>query len=77
MDLSLIKLGGCTGKDGMGFALVVAMAVLVVEGDVAYAGPAVFYDNVWLKMGHGIIHCIYYKVTHQNLIYIHFLYLCH
>ena len=36
MDLGLIKLGGCAGKDRTGLALVVAMAVLVVEGDVAY-----------------------------------------
>ena len=52
MDLDLIKLGGCAGKDGTGFALVVAMAVLVVEGDVAYAGPAVLNDGVGVEFGH-------------------------
>ena len=41
MDLSLVKLGGCAGKDGTGLALVVALAVTVKEGDVSYAGPAV------------------------------------
>ena len=52
-DVGLIKLGGCAGKDGTDFALVVAMTVLVVEGDVAYAGPAVLNDGVGVEFGHG------------------------
>ena len=54
MDLGLIKLGGCAGKDGTGFALVVTMAVLMVEGYVADAGPAVLDDGVRCKLGHSV-----------------------
>ena len=36
MNLLLIKLGGCAGKDGIDFALVEALAVAVEKGDVAY-----------------------------------------
>lgn len=36
MNLLLIKLGWCAGKDGIDFALVEALAVAVEEGDVAY-----------------------------------------
>ena len=36
MDLGLVKLGWCSGKDGIDFALVETLAVAVEEGDVAY-----------------------------------------
>ena len=36
MDLGLVKLGWCSGKDGIDFALVEALAVAVEEGYVPY-----------------------------------------
>lgn len=54
VDLGLVKLGRCSGKDGTGLALVVAMAVTVVEGDVTYAGPAVLDYGGGMELGHGV-----------------------
>ena len=36
MNLCLVKLGGCAREDRLDFALVEALAVTVVEGDVTY-----------------------------------------
>lgn len=54
MDLSLIKLGWCSGKEGIDFTLVEALAVAVVEGNVPYRGPAVLDDGVGREFGHDI-----------------------
>ena len=54
MDLSLVKLGWCAGKDGIDFALVEALAVAVKEGDVADAGPAVLDYGCGMEFGHSV-----------------------
>ena len=52
MDLSLVKLGSGTTILGIGLALVEALAVTVVEGDIAYAGPAVLDYGCGMEFGH-------------------------
>ena len=52
MDLSLVKLGCSTTEHGVGLALVVALAVTMEEGDVTYAGPAVFYKCGGMELRH-------------------------
>ena len=52
MDLSLVKLGCGTTEYGVGFALVVALAVTVEEGDIANTGPAIFYQCGRMELGH-------------------------
>ena len=52
MQLSLIKLGRRSGKNGVNFALVEALAVAVKEGDVADAGPAVLNYGCGMEFGH-------------------------
>ena len=54
MDLLLIKLGRCAGKDGIDFALVEALAVAVEEGYVAYRGPAILDNGCRMELGHGV-----------------------
>ena len=54
MDLGLVKLGCGTTILGIGFALVEALAVTVVEGDVTYAGPAVLDYGCGMEFGHGV-----------------------
>jgi len=41
-----------TGKDGIDFALVEALTVTVVEGDVTYAGPAVLDYGCGMESWH-------------------------
>ena len=55
MNLSLIKLGRRAGKDGIDFALVEALTVTVIEGDVTYAGPAVLNYGCGMELGHGFM----------------------
>ena len=55
MDLCLVKLSGCARKYRLYFALVEALAVTVIEGDVTYAGPAVLNESIGIKLRHGII----------------------
>ena len=55
MDLSLVQLGCGTTILGIGLALVEALAVTVVEGDVAYAGPAVLDYGCGMEFGHGFM----------------------
>ena len=55
MNLSLIKLGRRAGKDGIDFALVEALTVTVIEGDVTYAGPAVLDYGCGMEFWHGIM----------------------
>lgn len=52
MDLSLVKLGCSTTEHGVGFALVVALAVTVEEGNVTDAGPAIFYQCGGMELRH-------------------------
>lgn len=52
MYLSLVKLGSSTSEHGVGFALVVALAVTVEEGDITDAGPAIFYQCGGMELGH-------------------------
>ena len=52
MDLSLVKLGCGTTEYGVGFALVVALAVTVEEGDIANTGPAIFYQCGRMELRH-------------------------
>ena len=67
VNLLLVKLGWSATKERMGLALPVALAVTVVEGYVADAGPAVLDDGVRGKLGHVIMALVlYYKVT-KNL----------
>ena len=44
-----------TGKDGIDFALVEALTVTVIEGDVTYAGPAVLDYGCGMEFGHGFM----------------------
>ena len=53
MNLCLVKLGCSTTILGVGFALVEALAVTMVEGDVTYAGPAVLDYGRGMEFGHG------------------------
>lgn len=39
---------------GIGFALVEALAVTVVKGDVTYRGPTVLDESIRYELGHGI-----------------------
>ncbi len=55
MNLGLVKLGGCAREDRLYFALVEALAVTVVEGDVTYAGPAVLDYGCGMEFGHGFM----------------------
>lgn len=52
MDLSLVKLGCGTTEYGVGFALVVALAVTVEEGDIANTGPAIFNNCGGMELRH-------------------------
>ena len=52
MNLSLVKLGCGTTEYGVGFALVVALAVTVEEGDIANTGPAIFNNCGGMELGH-------------------------
>ena len=64
MDLCLVKLGWCAREDRLYFALVEALAVTVVEGDVAYAGPAVLDYGCGMEFGHGfMVLVLQHKVT--------------
>ena len=54
MNLSLVQLGGCARKYRLYFALVEALPVAVVEGDVTYAGPTVLNESIGIKLRHGI-----------------------
>ena len=53
MNLGLVKLGCGTTILGVGFALVEALTVTMVEGDVTYAGPAVLDYGCGMEFGHG------------------------
>ena len=55
MDLGLVKLGWCAREDRLDFALVEALAIAVVEGDVTYAGPAVLDYGCGMEFGHGFM----------------------
>ncbi len=64
MNLCLVKLGSSTTILGIGFALVEALPVTVVEGDVAYAGPAVLDYGCGMEFGHGfMVLVLLYKGT--------------
>ena len=54
VNLLLVKLGWSATKDRTGLAFPVALAVTVVEGYVADAGPAVLDDGVRCKLGHSV-----------------------
>lgn len=67
MDLSLVQLGCGTTILGIGLALVEALAVTVIEGDVTYAGPAVLDYGCGMEFGHGfIVLVILYKVIDKK-----------
>ena len=67
MNFSLVKLGCGTTILGIGFALVEALAVTVIEGDVTYAGPAVLDDGCGMEFGHNfMVLVLQHKVT-ENL----------
>ena len=69
-DLSLIQLGCGTTILGIGLALVEALAVTVVEGDVAYAGPAVLDYGCGMEFGHGfMVLVLLYKGTKNRCKY--------
>lgn len=53
MDLGLLQLSCGTTILGIGLALVEALAVTVVESDVAYAGPAVLDYGCGMEFWHG------------------------
>jgi hypothetical protein len=55
MDLSLVQLSCGTSVLGIGLALIEALAVTVVEGDVAYAGPAVLDYGCGMEFGHSFM----------------------
>ena len=55
MDLGLVQLGCGTTILGIGLALVEALAVTMIEGDVADAGPAVLDYGCWMELGHGFM----------------------
>jgi len=55
MNLGLVQLGCSTTILGIGLALVEALAVTVVEGDVTYAGPAVLDYGCGMEFGHGFM----------------------
>lgn len=55
MNLGLVKLGSSTTILGIGFALVEALAVTVVESDVTYAGPAVLDYGCGMEFWHGFM----------------------
>lgn len=67
MDLSLVQLGCGTTILGIGLALVEALAVTVIEGDVTYRGPAVLDYGCGMEFGHGfMVLVLQHKVT-ENL----------
>lgn len=67
MHLGLVKLGRCAREYRLDFALVEALAVTMVEGDVAYAGPAVLDDGCGMELGHNfMVLVLQHKVT-ENL----------
>ena len=53
MNLCLVKLGCSTTILSIGLALVEALPVTVVEGDVTYAVPAVLDYGCGMEFGHG------------------------
>ena len=55
MNLGLVKLSCGTAELGIRLALVEALAVTVVEGDVTYAGPAVLDYGCGMEFGHGFM----------------------
>ena len=62
--MGLGKLGCGTTILGIGLALVEALAVTVVEGDVTYAGPAVLDYGCGMEFGHGfMVLVLLYKGT--------------
>ena len=64
MDLGLVQLGCGTTILSIGLALVEALAVTVVEGDVTYAGPAVLDYGCGMEFGHGfMVLVLLYKGT--------------
>ena len=68
--MSLIQLGCGTTILGIGLALVEALAVTVVEGDVAYAGPAVLDYGCGMEFGHGfMVLVLLYKGTKNRCKY--------
>lgn len=54
MNLGLIQLGCGTTILGIGLALVEALAVTVVEGDVTDGGPTVLDYGCGMEFGHGV-----------------------
>ena len=52
VDLSLVKLGCSTTEHGVGFALVVALAITVKEGNITNTGPAIFNQCGGMELGH-------------------------
>ena len=67
MDLSLVKLGCGTTEYGVGFALVVALAVTVEEGDIANTGPAIFYQCGGMELGHNDMVLNYFSKVRKIL----------
>lgn len=67
MDLSLVKLGCSTTEHGVGFALVVALAVTVEEGNVTDAGPAIFYQCGGMELGHNDMVLNYFSKVRKIL----------
>ena len=55
MNSGLAQLGCGTTILGIGLALVEALAVTVVEGDITYAGPAVLDYGCGMKFGHSFM----------------------
>ena len=53
MNMGLVQLGRGTSILGIRLALVEALAVTVVEGDISYAGPAVLDYGCGMEFGHG------------------------
>ena len=52
MNLFLVKLGCGTTILSIGLALIEALAVTVIEGDITYAGPAVLDYGCGMEFGH-------------------------
>ena len=67
MDLSLVKLGCGTTEYGVGFALVVALAVTVEEGDIANTGPAIFNNCGGMELRHNDMVLNYFSKVRKIL----------
>ena len=69
MDLGLVKLSCGTAELGIRLALIEALAVTVIEGDITYAGPAVLDYGCGMEFGHGFMVLIITNILNKYCIY--------